>query len=574
MGDPESKKTAPERALQATPEWIESALVSAGDVAYFWDVATDRMAWAGNLSDVLIDVPLETLASGHAVNDRIHPEDLPRRLKALSDHFALGKQYDCEYRLRTGHGQVVWVHDRGLAQMGGAGVPKTMAGTLRIITQRKQTEARLERAANYDDLTGHFNKSRLRQELEQAMSFARRFSISGAFLVIGVDKLALINSAYGYEVGDAVLVTVGQRLDRFLRASDVVGRLSGDRFGIVLTQCPEDAIAAAMDRIIAVMRDKPIDVDGQSVPVTVSIGCVMFPNFTSTAYDVIARAETALNAAKLAGRSCWQVHRPSEQQSLQHRRHMVVAAEVQRAVREDRLVFVYQPIVKADSFEVIKYECLLRLRDEQGKIMSAAEFIPVVEELGMTRFMDRHVLDMAIADLRGDPALQLSMNISGLTATDQAWLRALNSAVKATPEVAPRLVVEITETAALHDIEETARFVNAVRDLGCKVAIDDFGAGFTSFRHLKALTVDMVKIDGSFVRDLAVNVDNQLFIRNLMGLAETFGLKTCAEFVENAEDAAFLVKAGVDFLQGYHFGRPDFQRHWRVGERIQPDKTS
>ena len=574
MGDPESKKTAPEPAPHATPEWIEAALVSAGDVAYFWDVATDRLTWAGNLSEMLIDVPLEVLASGHALNDRIHPEDLPRRLKALSDHFALGKQYDCEYRLRTGHGQVVWVHDRGLAQMGGAGVPRTMAGTLRIITQRKQTEARLERAANYDDLTGHFNKSRLRQELEQAMSFARRFSISGAFLVIGVDKLALINSAYGYEVGDAVLVTVGQRLDRFMRASDVVGRLSGDRFGIVLTQCPEDAIAAAMDRIIEVMRDKPIDVDGQSVPVTVSIGCVMFPHFTSTAYDVIARAETALNAAKLAGRSCWQVHRPSEQQSLQHRRHMVVAAEVQRAVREDRLVFVYQPIVKADSFEVIKYECLLRLRDEQGKIMSAAEFIPVVEELGMTRFMDRHVLDMAVADLRADPALQLSMNISGLTATDQAWLRALNSAIKATPEVAPRLVVEITETAALHDIEETARFVNAVRDLGCKVAIDDFGAGFTSFRHLKALTVDMVKIDGSFVRDLAVNVDNQLFIRNLMGLAETFGLKTCAEFVENAEDAAFLVKAGVDFLQGYYFGRPDFQRHWRVGERIQPAAAS
>jgi EAL domain-containing protein (putative c-di-GMP-specific phosphodiesterase class I) len=194
----------------------------------------------------------------------------------------------------------------------------------------------------------------------------------------------------------------------------------------------------------------------------------------------------------------------------------------------------------------------------------------VVEELGMTRFMDRHVLDMAINELRANPEVELAMNISGLTATDQAWLRALNSAVKATPEVAPRLVVEITETAALHDIEETARFVNAVRDLGCRVAIDDFGAGFTSFRHLKALTVDMVKIDGSFVRDLAVNVDNQLFIRNLMGLAETFGLKTCAEFVENGEDAAFLVKAGVDYLQGYYFGRPDFNRHWRTGETITP----
>ena len=195
IGEPETKKSAPDRSSKATPEWIEHALISAGDVVYSWDVASDRLVWAGNLSDVLTDIPMETLATGHALNDRIHPEDLPRRLKALSDHFALGKAYDCEFRLRTGHGQVVWVHDRGLAQMGGAGVPKSMAGALRIITQRKQTEARLERAANYDDLTGHFNKSRLRQELEQALSFARRFSTAGAFLVVGVDKLALINSA-------------------------------------------------------------------------------------------------------------------------------------------------------------------------------------------------------------------------------------------------------------------------------------------------------------------------------------------------------------------------------------------
>jgi hypothetical protein len=115
IGDPDSKKTAPDRSSTPTPEWIEHALISAGDVAYSWDVASDRLVWAGNLSDVLTEIPMETLSTGHALNDRIHPEDLPRRLKALSDHFALGKLYDCEYRLRTGHGQVVWVHDRGLA---------------------------------------------------------------------------------------------------------------------------------------------------------------------------------------------------------------------------------------------------------------------------------------------------------------------------------------------------------------------------------------------------------------------------------------------------------------------------
>ncbi len=446
-----------------------------------------------------------------------------------------------------------------------------MTGTIRIVTQRKLTEARLERAANYDDLTGHFNRSRLRQELDHAISVARRFSLPCALLVVGVDKLATINSAYGHETGDAVLVAISQRLDRFVRSSDVIGRLAGDRFGVVLTQCPESEVAAALDHVIAIMGEQAIELDGQSIPVSVSIGCVLFPHLAGTAYDLVARAETALASAKAAGRSCWHVHKPSEKQALLHRHHVIIDANVRRAVREDRLVFTYQPIVRAEDFSVEKYECLLRMKDERGQIIPPHDFVPVVEQLGMTRFMDRHVLDMAVAELRKHPALSLAINISGMTATDQSWLRALMAAVKATPEVASRLVVEITETAALHDIEETARFVAAVRDFGCRVAIDDFGAGFTSFRHLKSLTVDLVKIDGSFVRDLAVNVDNQLFIRNLMSLAEAFGLRTVAEFVENRNDAEFLIRAGVDYLQGYYFGRPDFRRRWAIRERIEPE---
>src|SRR5262249_553563 len=156
-------------------------------------------------------------------------EDLPLRLKALSDHFAgQGGVYDCEFRLRNSQGSVVWIHDRGSAEFDKDRTPIAMSGTLRVVTTRKQTEARLERIANYDELTGPSNKTRLRDELDQALTFARRFSVPGAFMVVGIDKLAMINSAFGYEVGDAVLVAVGQRLDRYVRSSDVVGRLGGD----------------------------------------------------------------------------------------------------------------------------------------------------------------------------------------------------------------------------------------------------------------------------------------------------------------------------------------------------------
>jgi EAL domain-containing protein (putative c-di-GMP-specific phosphodiesterase class I) len=294
----------------------------------------------------------------------------------------------------------------------------------------------------------------------------------------------------------------------------------------------------------------------------------MFPGLVNTAYEVMTKAESALTYAKKAGRCCYNVYRPSEQQTLLHRRAMDIGTQVQQAMREQRLIFTYQPIIHAQSMTVSKYECLLRMKDPKGEILPAGAFIPVVEQLGMTRLLDRYVLDMTVEELRKDPAAVLSLNISGLTATDQSWLRALIAAVKSTPNIAPRLIVEITETAALHDIEESARFVNVVRDAGCRVAIDDFGAGFTSFRHLKALTVDLVKIDGSFVRNLANNVDQQLFIRNLMGLAGTFGLETVAEFVENEADAQVLINAGVHYLQGYHYGRPQFDRPWAVGQRI------
>ena len=551
------------------PDWIARAVSAAGDVAYRWDILSDGLQWGGCLTDLLGE-PNESIQSGHGFNNRIHPEDLPIRLKALSDHFSGQANYDCEFRLRNSQGGVVWVHDRGTAVFDTEKTPVAMSGSLRVITTRKQTEARLERIANYDELTGHFNKTRLRDELDQALTFARRFHVPGAFMVVGIDKLAMINSAFGYEVGDAVLVAVGQRLDRFVRSSDVVGRLGGDRFGIILSQCREEMVVHAMDRIIDGVREEPVEIDGQSIPVSVSIGCVLFPGLVNTAYDVMAKAELSLNYAKRNGRSCFNTYRISEQQGLVHRHAMDVGAQVQQAMREHRLLFMYQPIVKADTHEVVKYEALLRMRDEKGDIVPAGAFIPVIEQLGMARALDRYVLDMAVEELRQSPDTTLAINISGLTASDQSWLRALISAVRSTPQIAPRLVVEITETAALHDIEESARFVNVVRDLGCKVAIDDFGAGFTSFRHLKALTVDMVKIDGSFVLNLSRNVDNQLFVRNLMGLAATFGLETVAEFVENSEDADFLLKAGVQFLQGYYFGRPALKRHWLTGQSIVP----
>ena len=246
----------------------------------------------------------------------------------------------------------------------------------------------------------------------------------------------------------------------------------------------------------------------------------------------------------------------------QQRHNSAIGGTVKAALRQNRLLFAYQPVVCATTGTVDYFECLLRMRDEAGNIFPGAEFITAVEHSGLIGLIDRFVLEKALWELGTHPELRVGFNVSGLTACDRVWLRTLLARLRNRPELARRLVVEITETAALDDIEESARFVDTLRDAGCRVALDDFGAGHTSLRHLQSLAVDTVKIDGSFVRNLAGSPENRVFLRHLLGLTRGFGLRTVAECVESAEDAAMLRAEGIDYLQGYHIGAPSIERQW------------
>ncbi|HZB91751.1 MAG TPA: GGDEF and EAL domain-containing protein [Stellaceae bacterium] len=544
------------------PHRLEAALTAAGDVAYDWDLTTDAILWHGSVAAMLGVADANAIATGRALAGRLNPDDLLLRQQRLNAHWTRHATYDCEFRVRAENGGFAWVHDRGSARFDASGRPIRMHGVWRLITGRKAQELRLEHAANYDDLTGHFNKKRLREALDHIVSSSLRSGSAGAYLAIGIDKLTQLNDALGYEAADAVIVAVGQRLDRCLRVSDVIGRVGGDRFGIVLANCAEEHVTVAAEKILAAVSHVPVMTAGGPVYVTVSIGSATFPEQAKTSYEVMTRAETALAEAKRAGRNCCVPYRLSEEQRRQHRLGLALGERVQRALRENRLVFAYQPVVDADSGAVDYYECLLRMQAEDGSIVSAAEFVPIIEQLGFIRVIDRYVLERAVAEVAAHPGIRLGFNISGLTATDYSWLRSVNTLLKSESELASRLVIEITETAALHDIEESARFVGSLRDLGCRIALDDFGAGFTSLRHLQALAVDTVKIDGSFVRNLGQNYDNQVFLRHLVGLANGLGLSTVAECVETQHEAAILRREGVGFLQGYYFGRPAIEPPW------------
>lgn len=537
-----------------------AALIASGDVAYEWDVARDTLHWTGSATEMFGLDDLKPVASGDLFHGRINSEDLKERLKRLSRHFATGARFDCEFRLRAGDGEFMWLHERGQADFLPDGRPLVMRGVLRTITSRKRAEQRLEYLANYDELTGHFNRFRLRQAIDFAMTACRRFGRSGAFLTVDIDNIAMINDAFGFEIGDAVLSGLAERLDQLTGATDIVGRIEGDCFGLLLDHCDEAGAADVAEKLIAGVRETAIQTVVGDVAITVSIGGVVFPNSAQTSFDVMSRAEMALRQAKKDGRNHYVGYQLTEMQRQNLRQDMGIAKEVQEALLDNRLILAYQPIVDCVNFRPEYYECLLRMKRPDGTILPAGAFVPVVEQLGLMRQIDHCTLDLAVAELERDPDVKLTLNISGMTASDHPWLRRLVGMLRGRPEIASRLTIEITETVVLQDLDESARFVSAVRDLGCRVALDDFGAGYTSFRNLQALAVDMVKIDGAFVRDVAERPDNQLFIRTLLGLAKGFGLATVAECVETEAEAKILVNEGVTFLQGYLFGKPELAR--------------
>ncbi len=541
---------------------LVSVLVSSGDLFYEWDLVADGLSWVGQTKDVIGIADVSRIANGSTYLQRIHPEDLPRRMVALSQHVENNRSFDVEYRVRRDDGQFAWIQERAVAASDANGKPLRLTGIVRDISEHKSTAEEVNFLTNHDALTGQYNRIRLREALGQTVEAAIRRNRQGGFLLVGLDKLNIVADVYGDDTADTIVLAVAQRIEQCLRAGDIVGRVGFDRFAVILSDCSEQQVTAIADRFLATIRDTAVNTSNGPMYVTASIGATVFPTCAKNVREVVGQADNALRSARRLGCDCYLEFRDVPNQRITERPDLVIAEQVKQALRDDRLVLAFQPIVPVDGGAPDFYECLVRMLDENGEPVPAGIFVPIVEQMGLMRLVDRRVLDCGIAVLKENPDISLSINVSGMTAVDPVWLHQLHEHLEAHPDVAPRLILEITETVALDDIADSSRFVRSLNEFGCRVALDDFGAGYTSFRHLRGLNVDLVKIDGSFVRDLPTNEDNQLFVRTLINLAKGIGLKTVAEWVETEEEAELLRREGVDFLQGWYFGKPTIEPPW------------
>jgi EAL domain-containing protein (putative c-di-GMP-specific phosphodiesterase class I) len=347
-----------------------------------------------------------------------------------------------------------------------------------------------------------------------------------------------------------------------MRTGDLLGRFSSNKFGVVLKTCTPDDLTAAADRFLAAVREDVVQTAHGPVATTVTIGAVAAPRHARTVDEILAHAQESLDSAKARRRGSYVAYRPNIEREAVRKENVRATDKIITALNERRILLAFEPIVETVSRRTAFYECLMRIRRSDGTIVPASAVIPVAEQLGLVRLIDHRVIELVTAELVASPTLNASLNVSPHSIIDPDWWSALGAQLRAHSGVAQRMTLEITETSAIQNIDETAGFVTRAKDLGCRIAIDDFGAGYTSFRNLRRLEVDMIKIDGAFVQNLPRSEDDRAFVRTLVDLGRSLGLTTVAEWVQDEEGAAVLAEWGCDYLQGALIGRASLERPW------------
>lgn len=536
-------------------------LASIRHAVYDWDIASDALVWSANAAEVLAVSAPATIATGRGYAYQVQSCNDTTRYDVVMTSTArdegAGVPYQLEYRLCAGGERDcdLWLEDTGRWFAGPDGRPARAHGLVRVINERRAHDERLSYLAQFDSLTGELNRNALTDALAAAFDEATRFRSSCGFLLIGIDGLARINESYDFSVADEVIAAVARRIRSRMRGADLFGRYSGNKFGVVMKNCTPDDLAPAAERFLAAVRDDVVETSVGPVAVTISIGGVAAPRHARSIQEILSRAQEALDVAKMKRQGSFQAYRPNVERDAMRKENLRVTDEIVTALNERRILIAYEPVVATVTRVPAFHECLMRIRRADGTLAAAGTVIPVAERLGLVRLIDHRVLGLVTEQLAGTPALRASLNVSPASIGDPDWWGLLDSRLRANPGIAERLVLEITETAAIQDLGETTGFVRRAKDLGCRIAIDDFGAGYTSFRNLRKLGVDMIKIDGAFVQNLPRSEDDRAFVRTLIDLGRSLGLATVAEWVQDEEAARMLADWGCDYLQGALIGR-------------------
>ena len=490
------------------------------------------------------------------LKERICGDGAIRRDKAIASLTWNGAKFQIDYKIRTFDGRDIWVEERGKRLAGNGPEPTQIVGVITDIQNRKNREEQAGYHAAFDSLTGLWNKTRMTEGLTHLLSYAQRYDRQSGYIVFKVSNLEDINATFGYEAGDHLLMAVAERLKSCVRSPDICARVSDVLFGVGLTDCDANQMEMVADRIGSSLKSAPYESPYGDLRAQFSVGGIALSQKAVSAIDAMEQVKTAVAHSQAQNGKF--VAYDSELPDIKPRQDRTdfVREDIIDALNDRRISLAYQPIINAKTRETHHFECLLRLKRGDGEIVSAADFIMAAERLECVDLLDRRALEIASETLKVFPDIKLALNVSAATVKNKQTATSYLAALRALGPDTARITIELTETVALEDPAMANWFSVEARALGCQFAIDDFGAGHTTFSNLMAIEADEIKIDGSFVRDLSLTPHKQVFVRMMVDLAQTFSVKTVAEMVGSRDDAELLTRMGVDYLQGFMFGVP------------------
>jgi diguanylate cyclase (GGDEF)-like protein/PAS domain S-box-containing protein len=517
---------------------------------------------------------------GRTMLSLLHPDDR-EQLTQESERMLNGQITTARGERRYLHddGHLVWVSvSTTLVRDAGGGALHFLT-QVQDVTERRRYEAELRHMADHDALTGLLNRRAFERELERHVEHVARYGPRGAAVLLDIDLFKNVNDTLGHSAGDQLIGKVADALRERLRDGAVVARLGGDEFAVLVPDGgPADAAATAADLLEAIRQVRISSPSGRLRNVSASIGVAPFDSRRLTGEDVLVNADLAMYEAKEGGRDRVACHGSEKDAAGRLASRLSWTDVIRDALDEERLVLQAQPIMDLRSGEIHQYELLLRMRDPLGELISPAAFLPVAERYDLIGAIDKWVVSRAIQmlgeELGRKNRLVFEVNISGRSTGDPELLELIEREL-ATHRVAPEQVIfEITETTAVGNIPRAQEFAAHLNALGCRFALDDFGAAFASFYYLKHLPFDYLKIDGEFVRGCMDDRTDQLIIQAVVDIARGLGKRTVAEMVGDQPTLELLAAMGVDHVQGYHIGKPAPLAKWLVEERRKKERAA
>ncbi|WP_438764476.1 EAL domain-containing protein [Kushneria sp. TE3] len=434
------------------------------------------------------------------------------------------------------------------------------------MSRARELQRHLSFTASHDALTGLYNRRRFEQEVEDVIR--RGAEIPAILVVLNLDHFRIINDSAGHLAGDALLIEVARLIEQHLGAGDVSARLGGDEFGLLLQGRDIDTAAVWVEKVIEAIGALRFSWDGRVHDVSVSGGLIPVDGSADNFSTVISRVNVACYTSRQYGRNRATIYHPGQEDIEQYHRDIFMAAGLREAIEHDRFVLFCQRIVPLQGEGSDYLEILVRMLGREGEIVAPGAFIPVAERYGIMAFVDRWVIERALIH-DGEQLKQvlsgrsLSINLSANSLNDAGFLPWLMEILARSPLSPRALIFEITETALMNHLDLAREVIDALREAGCRVALDDFGSGLSSFSYLRNFVVDIIKIDGGFIRHVNDNALDQVIVDAINQIAHRLGALTVAEFIEDSASADRLVRMGIDYAQGYYMHRPmPLERLW------------